>query len=489
MALNSVHPLYAKHHEDWCLMRDVYRRERAVKEKRRTYLPATSGMIADGVDVKGRPGYEAYQAYLTRAVFHDFVAEAVEAMIGMMHHKPPAIELPAALEPLRELATLNGESLAQLLRRINEAQLVTGRIGLLLDLPAEASLAPRPYIATYKAEDILNWDDGRRDELTLQTLNLVVLNESEFERQREFEWELKEKYRVLMLGRPDENEPSASGAVYRVGTFRDANTTFSEAAMRTPSIRGRSLERIPFTFINSKDILPEPDGPPLLGLAKLALAIYRGEADYRQTLFMQGQDTLVIVGGNAEDELRVGANAKINLPIGGDAKYIGVGHQGLAEQRQALENDKRQAATKGAQMIDTMSREKESGEALKVRVSAKTATLNDVALAGAGGLQQLLRTAAEWMGADPMQVVVTPNLDFSDDEMVAKDLVDLVSAKMMGAPISNRSIHLLMHKKGLTEMEYEDELAEIEQEEPLVEPAGTGAGGDPEEDEGDTQGA
>ncbi|MBD4208505.1 hypothetical protein GUH47_21445, partial [Xanthomonas citri pv. citri] len=48
-----------------------------------------------------------------------------------------------------------------------------------------------------------------------------------------------------------------------------------------PTIRGKTLNRIPFVFINSKDIVARPDDPPLLGLVNLALAIYRGDADYR----------------------------------------------------------------------------------------------------------------------------------------------------------------------------------------------------------------
>jgi hypothetical protein len=451
-------------------------------------------MVADGVDNattlqnKGRAAYDAYRA---RAVFPELVKVGVKAMVGVMHHKAPVIELPEALEPLRELATLGRESLALLLRRINEEQLVTGRLGLLLDLSVDEAGAARPYIATYLAEDVLNWDEGERDATKPESLNLVVLNESEYERTADgFEWEWVKKYRVLVLGQLRMNEPSGGTAPYRVGVFRDQNATFSEEQLLTPQIAGKTLDRLPFVFINSQDITPMPDDPPMLGLSSLCLAIYRGEADYRQSLFMQGQDTLVIIGGDENNEYRTGAGATLCPPIGGgDAKYIGVDGDGLEEQRLALENDYARAGKKSGELLDETSREKESGAALRVRVAAKTATLNEIALTGAYALQEILRIAAVWIGANPDEVVVMPNLDFVDDQMEGKELVDIMSAKQLGAPISSQSVHLLMQNRGMTEKTWDEEmeLLEEEKENELLQPAPT-TNPDGPVDEGQQQG-
>lgn len=478
MAMNDKHPLYSEFSLDWQTMRDTYRGERVVKEKAQLYLPATMGMHADGMNPNA-PGYNAYQAYKMRAVFHDFVAEAVEAAIGMMHQKPPTIELPDALEPMRQKATINGEPLEHLLRRINEQQLVTGRLGLLLDFPTNPTTEQTtPYIATYMAEHILNWDDGATEELSVMpTLNLVVLDESNWQRENSFTWKFKNKYRVLTLGSLAANEMAG---VYGVGVYEETSSNFSEELQKAPSVRGKTLDKIPFVFVNTKDIVARPDDPPLLGLAKLSLAIYRGEADYRQNLFMQGQDTMVIIGGGDDDDIRVGADAILRLPISGDAKYVGVSSQGLAEQRQSLENDKMAAANKAGELIDTRSKQKESGDALGIRVAAQTATLNQIALTGAMGLEKLLRIAAKWVGADPDKVKVTPNLDFVNDEMNSKTLVELMTAKRMGAPLSLQSIHNNMQEKGLTQLTLEEELALIMDEDPLA--GGTDAGGDPNQD-------
>jgi len=485
MALDTRHPQYSERAPDWDLMRDAYAGQRRVKERTFTYLPATSGMLADGARHRKGRGWDAYQAYLARALFPDLVAEAVRALVGVMHRKPPVIELPAALEPMREVATPRGESLETLLQRINEEQIVVGRVGLLGDVAASGARAGMPYLALYYGEDVINWDEGQRTEQGTLDLNLVVLRETSYERVADFEWELVEKYRVLVLGDPTEIEPAGGGA-YRVGVFRE-QSTFSESGLVTPTIAGREALEIPFTFANAVDIVPEPDRPPLLGLANICMAIYRGEADYRQSLFMQGQDTLVVIGHSPDDgDVRVGASARIDIPtVGGDAKFIGVSSSGLSEQREALQNDRAEASQLSGQLLDSVSRQRESGDALTIRVAARTATLNRLAIAGAFALQDVLRKVARWAGADPEQVVVTPNLDFVDDSMTGEELAQWMGAKTMGAPISMSTIHRLMEERGATEMTLEEELDEIEAERALVEEqsAGSSSADGPEDDE------
>lgn len=482
MSVDSTHPLYAEALEDWVTITDTHAGERAIKAKGVLYLRPTSGMISDGMSL-GQDGLAAYINYKIRARFPDSVNTAVDALVGIMHTKSPTIQLPVVMEPMMDNATNLGESLEVLLRRINVAQLISGRIGLLLDIPQDAAVGTLPYIATYNAIDILNWDDGKANaDLVFKNLNLVSLYEGGPVRNVDFDWQQKDKYRVLVLGDVLANEGSGQG-VYRVGVFEQRGTAFSEANLIEPSLAGRTLDFIPFTFINASDIVAAPDKPPLLGLAALALGIYRGEADYRQALFMQGQDTLVVSGVSDKDQsFRTGAGAAIILPVGGAAKFIGVDSTGLSEMRSALENDKAEAAQKGGNLIDTSSRAKESGDALRIRVVARTATLNQIAKTGAFGLQRSLRQVAMWIGANPDEVVVTPNLDFVNDTLGGEELIKLATAKSLGAPLSNISIHKQMEEKGLTDMTLDEEMDAIEEEQPV---GGATELGSPEDDEED----
>ncbi|MCJ2562705.1 MAG: DUF4055 domain-containing protein, partial [Candidatus Thermoplasmatota archaeon] len=297
MPVSTKHPDYVKKEKDWTLMDDTYEGQRRIKEKTTEDLPATSSMIEDGIAKSTDPGSKAYAAYLTRAVFHDFVKDAVDGMIGIMHRKPPSIELPEKLRPLMEGVTAEGESIKVLLRRINEAQLKFGRLGLLVEAPTGVGADAIPFIAFYSAMRTINWDDGER-EMGRQQLELVVLDETEDVRDGRFEWKNQEKYRVLVL---DEGK-------YGVALVTSGQDKGLPTEVTTPSIAGTELADIPFIFINVNDLVPTPDVPPFLGLANLAVSTYRGEADYRQNLFMQGQDTFVVIG--AVDETGLDASGE-----------------------------------------------------------------------------------------------------------------------------------------------------------------------------------
>lgn len=470
----NAHPLYTAMQDIWQLGRDSYEGEVAIKEKRTTYLPATAGMYADGFG-KGNEseGDKAYSAYLTRAYYPDLYAEAVEAAVGVMHRKPARIELTPRLQPLLEKATDDGEDLQLLLRKINALQLTTGRLGLLGTIE-EKDGKPVPKIIVHPEYNLFNWDDTASEDAT-QDLRLLQIDESNYEMTADYAWEWKNKIRVLALITPEgtivnfDSDGMLEKGVYGYATLDDNNLELKGATFEPMSYKGATLEKVPFTFINSKDLSCVPDKPPLDGLARLCLAIYRGEADYRQNLFMQGQDTLVRIGATYDEDevVRTGAGARIDVPASGDAKYIGVSGDGLSEQREALKNDYEKAEKKTAKLMASAT-SKESGEALKIRVAAQTATLPQIAETGAAGLEKVLRDLAEWLGDNPDDIVVKPNLEFADASGNGQTLTQIVQSKVQGAPISDKSIHAWMAEQGFTNMTYEEELAEIQGEEPKV---------------------
>lgn len=444
MDLEVKHPLYTEMLEDWYLMRDTYSGQKRVKEQGELYLKPTSGMYEDGMMTTNSEGYRAYTAYKHRAVFHNFVKKAVSTMIGMMHQKPPIFVLPKELAYLEENATASGEGLSLFLRRINEQQLVTGRVGILLDIDPATK---KPYFSIYKAEDIINWQEDR----------FVILDETDYYNDPDsetFDWDLRKKFRLI--------KKDASG-----NFVVEVHVENLEPEIVTPALKGTKLTEMPFSIINSSDHLWEPDSPPLVDLARLCIAIYNGEADYRQNLFMQGQDTLAIIGYNTDTDtkVRVGAGAVIRVPLGGDIKYVGVNSAGLPEQRLSISNDKSMAIAHAAQLIDSGGSEKESGEALRVRVAAQTASLTQVVLAGAIGLQNVIKIAAKLLGANPEEVLIKPNRDFTDNIMDGQNLMNLMNAKTMGVPLSTESLHALMRKNGLTERTFEEEVALLNTEE------------------------
>ncbi|HIK61206.1 MAG TPA: DUF4055 domain-containing protein [Planctomycetes bacterium] len=242
---------------------------------------------------------------------------------------------------------------------------------------------------------------------------------------------------------------------------------------------------MPFTFIGANDITASPGPIPLLGISNSALAIYRGEADFRQTLHMLGQDTLVMIGDapgtdlEEEEPTRIGAGAKLNIAEGGDAKFIGISSDGLPEQRRALEDDYKRAIAMGSRLLENTASQAESGEALRVRVAAKTTTLHSIALSSAAGLEQALKQMALWVGADADEVRVSPNTDFVEDAASPEQALKLVEARNAGLPISLSSIHEWASKNEFTQKTWEDELALIQEDSAIINIINGGAPVDP----------
>jgi hypothetical protein len=484
MSIESKHPDFIEVSDDYRVMRDTFAGERRVKEAGFLYLPATAGQVMDGA-TKGinTSGYLAYVNYLTRSRFPDLVKQAVGTQVGVMVREPAVIKLPAKMESLRESATRKGESLQALLRRIYEQQLEFGRIGLLADFPQDefaAGQAELPHLVEYDAESIINWDDERFAEFGTNILNFLVLNETVQVRGKGgaeiFDWQEERRFRVAVLEPVDPEFPLGISNPLVYKTFVQNDDVRTDEV--TPSFKGVTMEEVPFTFIGSNDLNAKPDEIPLLGLARLALHIYRSGADYYHALHVIGSDTLVIAGeeitasGDAKDEAeptRVGTGAIIRLDAEGKAEFIGINSDGIPEQRTAIQNDLVEAREHGARLLEPRKGQAESGEALRARISSATANLHQIALTGAAGLERSLKQVAVWVGADPDEVEVIPNLDFTQAKVDPKKAKDLIEAKRDGGlKISDKSIHTWMQDNNLTRLTFEEEQEAIDNEEEPV---------------------
>lgn len=464
--------------DQWETIRDAYRGEDWVKSCintcyignesiKRVYLPATgkNGSIV-GMNDKER---KYYHDYVLRAEFPGKVSEMVRTAIGILWNKDATIELSPRTEYLRDNATAAGESLSDLMMRINAEQFLTSRGGILVDLPSGDRLGvPQPYLCFYKAENILNWDAGARTASTYYKLNLVVLDESENERQPDFVWRWQQKYRVLTLGPTDSNEQYG---IYKWGQFRTQD--FDETQMHPVTYFGQPLDYIPFYFINATHNLPCVEAPVKIDLANKCFATYRNSADYEQALHEQTQETFVLEGGDPGKEYALGAHAAVFPTIGAKAYFIGLDGKGLPEMRAALTNKTIEMDQMAGQMIDTRSLQRESGEALKTRLAGQTATLSSIAKVCGKGLQRCIRDLAAALGDDPKDVVIKPNTDFLNPELFAKTLVELMQAKNMGYPIPDEDLVRMAQERGIIKDDFDTVMAKIKAEPPAVMATGT----------------
>lgn len=476
MSITAVHPLYAKFSPIWVKLNDVFAGQDTIKEKRQKYLPPLMSMELDGMTSPEDLGYQRYQQYILRANFPDDYSEAVRNNHGLLWSKQATIELPDEMAYMLTSATRDGMGLQALLAAVNEMQLRNGRVGLLLDMDSVASAENKPFISVYYAPAIRNWDsaDRRLDgAVARDSLNMLVLDESGPVRvEGAFDWQDQIRRRVLLLGPLEIDDKANSGAVYQQGLFVNDQETdsFDKTKMIVPKYKGSPLNEIPFVAINASDCLIEPDSPPLLGLANLVLSMYISDADYRQHLATQGQDTLVrigAIGDGASDgkaPVRVGGNSVMDVAMGGDVKYVGIESKGLEEARMALANDKAEAQLKAGQMVNNTKGSQESGEALRTRIGARTASLVQLAKTGASGVEALLKLCARWMGLEENQVIVKPNLDFSKALFSGQNLVQTMSARQLGAPVCLETIHSYLSDQGLTTLTFEEEMKKMDEE-------------------------
>ena len=82
-------------------------------------------------------------------------------------------------------------------------------------------------------------------------------------------------------------------------------------------------------------------------------------------------------------------------------------------------------------------------------------------MTAATALETTLRQCAVWVGANPDEVKVEPNLDFIDESGDVGDLVKFAQAKKSGTPISWKSVHNWLRQNDFTEFTFDEELDQI----------------------------
>lgn len=457
--VSQKHPDYAQAKCRWDFCEDSFQGEDIIKERTTMYLPVPSGLLDEAGNLTDPISKKAYQAYVIRSQYPSHFEDAVNSNLGLMHYQETKVRVPKKMAGILDKATPDGKTMNGLIRLLHQQLLIKGRIGLCVEVEEGKQGFVLPKILLYRAENILNWDTENKD--GSDELNFCVVDESQPVRDG-FSWKKQNKYRKI----------SYVGGQVEVEEYIEGEGSF-KTVKRTPEILGKKIPKFPLVIAGPNQVSPVMQKPPYLSLAHKCISIYRKEADYNLTLYMQGQDTLLTKGlfdgaaGEDKRTLVMGAANRIDVGIDGDARYIGVESKGLGEQRQAIENSTREAVQQSTTLVDTAKGHvsRQSGSALGTRLAAETATLNTVAISAAEAVERCLKTIAEWLRLDPNEVEVKPYLDFSDDDLSPQDMVAITTAKNAGYPISEKSLHNMVLKNGMTTMSFEEEQALLEKEE------------------------
>lgn len=453
MPVTTTHPDYDRHLPEWRAIDAALAGEAAIKADAKN-LPKPAGMAA--AEKLDADNAYLYKGYTERAQYEHWVRDSLRTMMGLVSRLQPEIELPSAMEYLRENATDDGFSLRQLFMRVVRQSVSHGRTPLLVNVDDDG----KAYIATYQAESAINWKlgsiDGRND------LVLAVMRETRpAEDADEFSHDVDTVYRVLYL---------RDGVCFTRVEDEDGKLVEEERALGSGDSGGRiirPLEYIPIVYAGSTDNSPDVDEVPLLSMARAALKGYQLSADYFTSLHYTSHPQPWVSGLDDGKPITVtGPAAAWDLGEKGSCGYLEFHGAGIEAVRQAMQDQKLAALEAGAKVMDVGG--VESGEARKARQNDQHATLHSIVVTAAEAIEQALRYAAHWLGFDEEQVKFTVNPTFVEHSVDPQVLTAIQQAVLAGG-VSWASYWTFLTTGKLPEHSYEEEALLVEGMTPMRE--------------------
>jgi hypothetical protein len=467
MPVQTPHADYAYRKPDWTKLRAFAEGARAVRGAGETYLPRLAGQTDP-----------EYVAYKMRAEVYGAIDRTIDGLEGAIFLKAPKVEVPKSndIEALLADVDLMGQTLVEWIRNQVREVLTVARGGVLIDHTPAAGKEQRPYLVTYVAERILNWETSILN--GVETLTLVVLEE--FVRRPAktdpFVKESVRQFRVLLLDVENPESP-----VYHVQLWTaadDKGETFAMTSDVTPLRRGEPLHEIPFYFLGATGQSITPEKPPLTDVVELCHQHYMAAADYGHGLHWVGLPTPWVTGVRDKDQLKIGPSTAIMLENEeakvGMLEFTGTGLSSLEKRLQDLE---RKMAILGARILEEQKREAEAAETVKIRQGGDISTLGAISDAVSRAVEAVVERLLWWAGRDEADVTIELNMDFQLVKLSPEELTALVQTWQAGG--LSKETFLWNLKRGQLMPEdrtVEDELAKLETETPpLMEQAAAAA--------------
>ena len=473
---------YQEFLDKWKRCRDVYAGSDRIKEKSDIYLPKSRWHKSGG-----KEGEQDYIDYKTRAVFYGYFRDAVETGLGILKKGEPTVKLPKSIAFMENAATIYHDDLIALKAKLDKIILIAGCAGLQLEVNSKDAQSDSPdfYINVWQPESIKDKVFEIDPETGESYATMVLLDESDYEfnpktKQREYiqKWRVlgldargqyytslmkPEQYVEFDLANPpeatDKNNPEMGEAVY-------------------PEYRGTRLNRIPFTFVNATDLSGgHYDDPPLYDLVDLVLALYRGDADYRQTLHFTASDFYKHTGcsdPSRQKKLSVGAGGIIHLGENEDIAVVSSPGGGANLQRASLDNLHLMCQQRIMTLLDVGANQ--SGAALEIMQNSKSARIEPINQNTGNAIEEQLRYAAQWAGMkreETYSEVTFKAAKIEDTTPAIAQLQALWHSMVSEAyPLTKRDFHELQKKAGVTKNDFEQNEDELEIENAAAEEAG-----------------
>lgn len=413
MPVSTHHPEFAENEHIWEMCEDFVAGEQKVKAAGTKYLPKLSGQTP-----------AKYEAYKDRAPFFGGVARTVSALTGAMFRKLPAINLPTALEYMRRDATGTGMSLNEVAIALTTEIMKTGRAGVLVD---RDDIGGKPYLVTYDADDITNWDITPGNEF-------IVLEECKIERNPDDKFELMERERYRELTFDSNGDYIVNIWEETVVDAKSNKTEYRIVQVIQPIKNGRPIQYIPFCAISPTGLDLDIDRPPILDMVNVLLAWWRVSADHAHAIHTICVPTPVVSDdGLLEDEkfvMSLGPDAVLKLSTGGKATFLEFTGQGLSEVTKHKEQLMDMLGSLGARLVVGTGNKTtiETAEGARIREATGSAILGSIIASVEAALEKVLRWAADWENADPETVEVKLNRELVSTSIDANMLTAMLNA-------------------------------------------------------------
>lgn len=410
MPVNSTHPLYQDRIDDWRICRLFYQGERAVKKNPEAYIPKPEGSTK-----------REYENYVLRAFFFPAMERTVSGLSGAIDRKEPTIALTPALDSIRNNFDGDGNSIRQITKIVLDEVLITGRVGLLGDRLPDGS---DPYVAIYKAEDIINWHED-----PVLGFTMVVLREEYFQVSGEiFNQKKQTQYRLLLLDN--------GKYIQRLYKFFADGSLKQEGEDIVPSRAGQALDFIPFVIANIRSVSAKIDKPPLLDLAMKNAEHLRVSADYANSLYYTGNPILVAKGikkparspglahmadrldANEPDfNITLGSNRAVRIGKDSDLYLVESKGHGVNPNKERCDDIKLEMAVIGARILEPQRQGVESAETAQLRQSGESSALSNVVINVSEAMRKILEMLDKWQGGKGDGVKCDLNNDFIEITM------------------------------------------------------------------------
>jgi uncharacterized protein DUF4055 len=405
----------------WLKIRDACAGERQIKDLHTYYLPALDGMD-DG----------EYAAFADRATYYNFSSRTVSSMSGSIFRRRPLVDnVPDWLQSRMETIAKDRTDFVTFASGATEEVVKLGRIGVLLDLPSVATTTPRPYLASYTAENILDWDEGEDTDGRAVPVRIVLRETNDGRNIATDARKAYVRYRELMLV-PD---PLAEGKmIYQQFVYAAVNADAQmSVAFRsdpiTPLMRGRPLDYIPFQMFGPHLSSMTVEKPPMEDIAFLNLSHYRSYAYLEHGRFFVGFPIYTAEepqqGGDVD--YQIGSSRVWIVPAGGSAKILEMNGQGLKFLENALNQKEMQAVSIGSKMLGAggSNMPAKGADQLILEERNEQSILLKITRQLDKGFTTILRWWAQWNGLDAedaAKIQVTFNKDFLFAGISAREL-------------------------------------------------------------------